>query len=56
MGNDKIEKLKGRENYDAWKFAAKSHLVIKGHWPCIEGTETDSTKNLFAISTLGLLF
>lgn len=55
MGNDRIEKLKGRENYDDWKFAAKSHMVIKGHWSCITGTEADPEKNLLAISALGLL-
>lgn len=55
MGNDKIEKLKGRENYDVWKFAAKSYLVIKGFWPSVLGEETDSNKVLQAISTIGLL-
>lgn len=55
MGNDKIQKLKGRENYDDWKFAAKSHLVLKGYWPCVLGTETNSMKQLEAISALGLL-
>lgn len=28
----KFTLLKGRENYDTWKIAAKSYLVIKGHW------------------------
>lgn len=28
-------KLKGRENYDNWKIAAKSYLVIKKLWKCI---------------------
>lgn len=31
-----IEKLKGRENWDRWKTAAKSYLVIKGLWKCVE--------------------
>lgn len=33
-----IEKLKGRENFDTWKLAAKSYLVIKGLWKCIESS------------------
>lgn len=28
-------KLKGRENWDTWRMAAKSYLVIKGYWKCI---------------------
>lgn len=27
-----IDKLKGRENFDTWKLAAQSYLVIKGLW------------------------
>lgn len=33
---DRISKLKGRENYDTWKISAKSYLVIKKVWSCIE--------------------
>lgn len=29
--------------------------MLKGYWPCIEGAEGDSTKNLHAISAIGLL-
>ena len=28
----RIEKLRGRENYDTWKISAKSYLVIRGLW------------------------
>lgn len=31
-----IEKLRGRENYDTWKIATKSYLVIKNLWEIIE--------------------
>lgn len=31
----KFTLLKGRENYDTWRIAAKSYLVIKGHWKFI---------------------
>lgn len=53
MGKDKIDKLKGRDNYDEWKLAAKWQLQIKGFWPCIEGTDTDQAKNMIAIATIG---
>lgn len=36
-------KLKGRENYDNWKIAAKSYLVIKKLWKWILN-EPDPTK------------
>lgn len=37
-----IEKLKGRENYDIWKLAAKSYLVIKGLWKCVDPPQVES--------------
>lgn len=40
MGTNKLppsfEKLRGRDNYDEWKIAAKAHLVIKEVWTVIE--------------------
>lgn len=35
-------KLKGRENYDTWRMAAKSYLVIKGYWKCVLKVPTES--------------
>lgn len=32
----KFTPLKGRENYDTWRIAAKSYLVIQGLWKFIE--------------------
>ena len=31
-----ISKLRGRENYDTWKVAAKKYLIIKGLWSCTQ--------------------
>lgn len=31
-----FSRLRGRENYDTWKVAAKSYLIIKGLWSCIQ--------------------
>lgn len=39
----KFTKLRGRENYDTWKMAAKSYLVINGLWSWTE-KEPDATK------------
>lgn len=55
MGNDKITKLKGRENYDVWWFEAKSFLMLKGYWKCMDGTEEDTAKHQLAIAQLTLL-
>lgn len=41
---NRFSKLKGRENYGTWKLSAKSYLVIKKCWPCIEkGLNSDAT-------------
>lgn len=39
-----IEKLKGRENYNTWKFAMEIYLEHEGLSECIDGTETDAKK------------
>lgn len=39
-----IEKLKGRENYNTWRFAMKSFLELDDLWSCVNGT--DSTTDL----------
>lgn len=53
-----IEKLKGRENFDNWKIAAKSYLVIKSLWKFIDpppNTTITDDENLKTISELTLL-
>lgn len=53
-----IEKLKGRENWDTWKVAAKSYLVIKGLWKSVEpatGATVSTDDDLKARSELTLL-
>lgn len=53
-------KLKGRENWDTWRMAAKSYLVIKGYWKCIlkepTANKTDEVElDLKAWSEINLL-
>lgn len=36
-----IEKLKGRENYDSWKFAVENYLSHEELWTCVTGTNTN---------------
>lgn len=58
---NRFQKLKGRENYDTWKISAKSYLVIKKAWSCVEnGLATDASAekkeaDLLAWSELSLL-
>lgn len=56
----RFSKLKGRDNYDTWRMAAKSFLVIKGYWSCIlkeptTGKTDEAEKDLKAWSELNLL-
>lgn len=59
--SNRFSKLKGRENYDTWKISAKSYLVIKKAWSCVEnGLASDATSaqkdaDLTAWSELSLL-
>lgn len=55
MGQRKVTKLKGRANYDTWFVAARAYLALEGHWNCVLGEETDSTKNMLACSALLML-
>lgn len=63
MSSDTIRfsRLKGRENYDTWKIAAKSYLVIKQCWSYIvNGLPADASakqkeEDLMAWSQLNLL-
>lgn len=39
-----IDKLKGRENFNTWKFAMQVYLEHEDLWKCVDGTETDERK------------
>ena len=52
-----FEKLRGMENFDTWKVAVKSYLIIKKLWQVIEEDippETSPNTNAQAISELTL--
>ncbi|KAJ8935282.1 hypothetical protein NQ318_006907 [Aromia moschata] len=36
-----IERLRGRENYDSWKFAVQAYLEDLELWECVEPTTTE---------------
>lgn len=50
-----IERLKGRDNYDDWKFAVQAYFEHEGLWKCVLGTETDADKLTKAKSRIILL-
>lgn len=50
-----IERLKGRENYDNWKFAVQAYFECDGLWTCIDGDEKDNEKLVKAKGKLILL-
>jgi len=45
-----IDKLKGCENYDSWKFAFQCYLKFEGLWTYITGDNNDCIKNTQARS------
>lgn len=49
-----FEKLHGVGNYNTWKFQMKMSLVLEGLWKCVEGTDTDSTKDERALARICL--
>lgn len=54
----RVEKLKGRQNYDEWRVSAKSYLTIRGLWPAITGEATPEVSpqtNAKAISEITLM-
>lgn len=53
----KFTLLKGRENYDTWRIAAKSYMVIKGLWKCVlkDPKPDEVSEDLKAWSELNLL-
>lgn len=44
IGDINVERLKGSENYHAWKETIKNILVIKDLSECLTGTEKDVVK------------
>lgn len=36
-----IPKLKGREDYETWKFSVRAYLELEGLWNIVSGTETE---------------
>lgn len=54
----KVEKLRGRDNYDTWKVSAKSYLIIKDLWTVIEkdiSSDDSPETNARVISEITLL-
>lgn len=39
-----VPKLRGRENYEEWAFAAENFLLLESLQSCVNGTETDAEK------------
>lgn len=39
-----VPKLRGRDNYEEWAFAAENFLLLEGLQKCINGAETDTEK------------
>lgn len=37
-----IEKLKGRENFDSWKFVVQAYFEVEGLWNCLEPEEKET--------------
>lgn len=50
-----VERLKGRENFDTWKFAVQAYLEDLELWECITATEPDKKKDTKCRSKLILL-
>lgn len=53
-----VDKLKGRENYNSWKFQMKALLKLEDQWEVVEGTkkvEEAKEKDRKALSKICLL-
>lgn len=48
-GFHNIPLLKGRENYETWKFAAQAILDVEGLWDIVSGTESEHNPEKVAI-------
>ncbi|CAH0715425.1 unnamed protein product, partial [Brenthis ino] len=49
-----IEKLEGISNWISWKFAIKMLLNLDGLYNCLEGTDTDPTRDARALARICL--
>lgn len=47
-----IEKLNGVDNYTNWKFIMRMALTLDGLWGCVEGTDTDTTRDQRALARI----
>lgn len=45
-----IERLKGRDNWDQWKFAVEAYFQMEGLWDSVLGKENDAKKKIAARS------
>lgn len=50
--NVSIEKLKGRENYDTWKFALQAYLEHEELWDCVLEESKEKKKDVKAKSKI----
>ncbi|XP_055848373.1 uncharacterized protein LOC129913633 [Episyrphus balteatus] len=39
-----IEKLKGRDNYDSWKFSVQAYLELEDLWSCVKADGEDAKR------------
>lgn len=53
--NNLIEKLRGNENFEDWKFAVMAYFQMKELWASVEGTETKPEKKIQARAELIML-
>lgn len=40
-----IQKLKGRDDYDSWKFVVQAYLESEGLWSIVKGTSTEANED-----------
>ncbi|XP_063616231.1 uncharacterized protein LOC134789592 [Cydia splendana] len=52
--NHSIEKLRGSENYQTWKYQIRMLLTLDGLWETVEGTDVDPSHVKRALARIGL--
>lgn len=50
-----IEKLRGSENFEDWKFTVEAYFQMKGLWDAVQGTESKEEKKIQAKAELILM-
>lgn len=58
VGRINFDKLRGRENFDEWKVAARSYLIIHNLWKAVTGehpADSSPEANAKAISQITLM-